>query len=269
MQLLKEALIGKNNIKNVSSDITTRINKREFSTGDVALLRNGNIGVIVFLSDIKDAGLYTGITVHETGSWIEADEDLHEFSGLALNSFKDNGESYWSNEFDIMKIQRKAISIDICKNDVQLYRTLTDKKSFTHLKESIDEALIGKHNIKNAEGMINEIRKKSDLQPGDMCLQRDGSYGVYIGMCDYNKSSKFNLSCEDEEVIVFLVTPDTENFQYYPIKYLTDRLLDKDGESEFDIIKVIRGFCDPKFVNNPTAISSILSNVKKYEKYFK
>ena len=133
MRQLKEALISKKTLHRAHIDVS--INKKEFNTGDVVLMRNGNIGVIVFIKDIKKEDLYYGIHVHEKyGSMIEPDlEGTNHFTGLALNSYRDNGTSMWHEDFDIIKIVKKAISIDDCKDPFRLYRELTSGK-FDDLK---------------------------------------------------------------------------------------------------------------------------------------
>lgn len=126
MRQLKEALISKKTLHRAHIDVS--INKKEFNTGDVVLMRNGNIGVIVFIKDIKEENLYNGIHVHEKyGSMIEPDlEEPDHFTGLALNSYRDDGTSMWVDNFDIIRIQKKAISVSICKDPSRLYHELTN-----------------------------------------------------------------------------------------------------------------------------------------------
>jgi len=129
MRQLKEALISKKTLHRAHIDVS--INKKEFNTGDVVLMRDGNIGVIVFVKDIKEENLYNGIHVHEKyGSMIEPDlEEANHFSGLALNSYANDGRSMWHEDYDIIKIVKKAISIDDCKNPSRLYRDLINWQS--------------------------------------------------------------------------------------------------------------------------------------------
>lgn len=275
MRQLKEALIGRHNIDSVGS-YTTRIIKKEFSTGDVVLMRNGNIGVIVFIKDIKKENLYYGIHVSsEYGSMIEPElEETDHFTGLALNSYRDDGTSMWVDDFDIIKVIKKAISVNICKDPSKLYHELTSNK-FDILKESISEALIGKHNIDNSSRGYIVIRKdKSKLKDGDLCMQRDNSIGIYNSKADF---SAFNLSgspgvMSDEPTLIFYVpsrTSSISDFQHYPIKYYTADLRDSDSEDQFDVVKVIRGLFNPKDVNDPKKVKEFFEKESDIRKYFK
>lgn len=275
MRQLKEALIGRHNIDSVGS-YTTRIIKKEFSTGDVVLMRNGNIGVIVFIKDIKKENLYYGIHVSEEyGSMIEPDlEETNHFSGLALNSYRDDGTSMWVDDFDIIRIQKKAISVNICKDPSKLYRELTSNK-FDILKESVSEALIGKHNIdSSSRGYIVVRKDKSKLKDGDLCMQRDKSIGVFNSKADFQA---FNLSygggvVKGEPTLIFYVPSRVSaesDFQHYPIKYYTADLRDKDNENQFDVLKVIRGLFNPKDVNDPKKVKEFFEKEADIRKYFK
>ena len=270
---LKEALIGRHNIDSVSS-YTTRINKKEFSTGDVVLMKNGNIGVIVFIKDIKNENLYYGIHVSdEYGSMIEPDlEETNHFSGLALNSYRDDGTSMWIDDFDIIRIQKKAIPINICKDPSRLYRELTSNK-FDILKEYISEALIGKHNIDNGSRGYFEVKKdKSKLKDGDLCMQRDGSIGIYNSNADF---SAFSLGpsgmTSNEPTLIFYMPKQvltTSEFQHYPIKYYTADLRDGDHENQFDVVKIIRGLFNPKDVNDLKKVKEFFEKEPDIRKYF-
>lgn len=275
MRQLKEALIGRHNIDLTGGSYTTRINKKEFSTGDVVLMRNGNIGVIVFIKDIKEEDLYNGIHVHEQyGSMVEPDlEEPNCFSGLALNSYANDGRSMWVEDFDIIKIKKKAISVNVCRNPSKLYRELTSNK-FDILKESISEALIGKHNIDNSSRGYIEIRKdKSRLKDGDLCMQKDLSIGVYNSNADFRA---FNLRDDGgivngEPTLIFYMPNQvltTSEFQHYPIKYYTADLRDKDNEDEFNVVKVIRGLFNPKDVNDPKKVKEFFEKETDIRKYF-
>ena len=270
---LKEALIGRHNINSVVS-YTTRIIKKEFSTGDVVLMKNGNIGVIVFIKDIKNENLYYGIHVSkEYGSMIEPElEETDHFTGLALNSYRNDGTSMWVADFDIIKVIKKAIPVNICKNPSRLYRELTSNK-FDILKASISEALIGRHNIDDSSRGYIEIRKdKSRLKDGDLCIQRDGSIGIYNSKSDF---SSFDLdsfgTTSDEPTLIFYKPKQvltTSKFQHYPIKYYTADLRDGDHENQFDAVKVIRGLFDPKDVNDPKKVKEFFKKESDLRKYF-
>lgn len=274
MRQLKEALIGRHNIDSVVS-YTTRIIKKEFSTGDVILMKNGNIGVIVFIKDIKNENLYYGIHISEYGSMIEPELEMTDtFTGLALDSYRDDGTSMWVADFDIIKVIKKAIPVNICKNPSRLYRELTSNK-FDNLKDSISEALIGRHNIDDSSRGYIEVRKdRSRLKDGDLCMQRDGSIGIYnsnANLSAFNLTGSPGVSSNEPTLIFYMPNQvlTTSEFQHYPIKYYTADLRDGDHENQFDVIKVIRGPFNPKDVNDPKKVKEFFKKESDLRKYFK
>lgn len=126
------------------------------------------------------------------------------------------------------------------------------------------ESLIGNHNIKNASS-YQIITKKSDLRMGDLCMQRDGQIGVYVEDIDL---SKFNIHSKDDKTILFLKAGQGISWQHYPVKYLGVGLKDIDGESEFDMIKVVRGSLMPQVCKDPNLLYKYLSDERNYAKYF-
>lgn len=126
------------------------------------------------------------------------------------------------------------------------------------------EALIGSHNIKNASN-YQIITKKDDLRMGDLCMQRDGQIGVYVEDIDL---SKFNIHSKEDKTILFLKVGQGMSWQHYPVKYLGIGLKDIDGESEFDMIKVVRGSLTPQVCKDPNLLYKYLSDERNYAKYF-
>jgi len=131
------------------------------------------------------------------------------------------------------------------------------------------KALISKNTVHRAHAWHTIPLKKSELRDGDLCMQRDNSVGIY--------NSKPNLKAFDlkqgpdynEPTLIFC--PDEleyGNFQQYKIKYYTDDLEDKNGEEEFNAIRIVRGLFDPKDVNDPKKVKEFLEDNSNYEKYF-
>lgn len=133
-------------------------------------------------------------------------------------------------------------------------------------------ALISKRNISNASSHLR-ITKKSDLRPGDMCHQNDGTFGVYIGFMNTDLSEKFNIVEDDVDTIIFLRPSrniiGSKTWEHYPLYCLTEALKDSEGDHKYDMIEVIRGICDPNIVHDPDKLEDFLEDESKYIKYFK
>lgn len=126
------------------------------------------------------------------------------------------------------------------------------------------EALIGGHNDKNAI-TYQIITKKDDLRMGDLCMQRDGQIGVYVEDIDL---SKFEIHSKEDATILFLKAGPGMAWQHYPTKYLGSGLKDMEGDSEFDVVKAVRGTLKPETCKDPKQLYKYLSDERNYAKYF-
>jgi len=129
------------------------------------------------------------------------------------------------------------------------------------------KALISKRTINRAHVIHNVPLKKSELQDGDLCMQRDNSIGIYNSKTDFDAGG-FRPVQEDDPTLIFYTPNQIPRFQHFPTKYYTDDLKDQDGEYRFDIVKVIRGLFNPKDVNDPKKVKEFLGNKSNYKNYF-
>jgi len=133
------------------------------------------------------------------------------------------------------------------------------------------KALISKSTIHRAHVWKAISLKKSNLQDGDLCMQRDNSIGIYNSRADFDA---FNLTRDgitlNGPTLIFYTPGKSRHsdFQHYPIQYYTDDLEDRDYEEEYDVIKIVRGLFNSKDVNDPKKVKEFLENNSNYEKYF-
>lgn len=133
--------------------------------------------------------------------------------------------------------------------------------------KQLKEALINKSNINHSKRYFREITKKSDLRDGDMCLQGDGSFGVYIEKFGRKEADKYRLT--ENRVPIFLFFEKDDRWLKFSVTYLTEDLKDKTNDKNYDIIKVLRGVCDPKLIEDPDKLEKFLVNFTAFDKYFK
>lgn len=133
--------------------------------------------------------------------------------------------------------------------------------------KQLKEALINKSNINHSRRSFKEITKKSDLKDGDVCLQGDGSFGVYIKKFGRKESDKYSVA--ESSCPIFLFYESDDRWLKFSTTYLTDDLKDINNNKKYDIIKVLRGVCDPKLIDNPDELQKFLVNFKDFDKYFK
>ena len=135
----------------------------------------------------------------------------------------------------------------------------------------LKEAFITKKNLSkvSASNVIVVRNKKSELQDGDLCLQKDNTIGVYNSKADFDafNLSRGSVKWNKPTLIFYMPSSGFSDFKHYPMSYYMEDLKDKDGEVEYDVVKIIRGLFDPKDVNNPEKVKEFFKNTD-LRKYF-
>lgn len=126
--------------------------------------------------------------------------------------------------------------------------------------------LISKKTLNRAHVIRNIPLKKSELQNGDLCMIRDGSVGMYIEKTNKEQSKAFG-TLQQRAVIVFFLAAYAD-ISYYPTEFYTEDLKDKDDDTKYDVMKLIRVSLDFD-IEDPIAIKAFLKNRYNYINYFK
>lgn len=126
--------------------------------------------------------------------------------------------------------------------------------------------LISKKTLNRAHVICNIPLKKSELQNGDLCMIRDGSVGIYIEKTNKEQSKAFGTLYQRSVIVFFLAA--YADISYYPTEFYTEDLKDKDDDTKYDVMKIIRGSWDFD-IENPIAVEAFLKNKYNYMSYFK
>lgn len=124
----------------------------------------------------------------------------------------------------------------------------------------LKEGLLSKKNIDKLQVAESIELRKKNLRDGDLCLQRDGEVGVYISNSDYKM---FNMPEDSEKYAIMFYYPQSQyrKWERYLMGNYDDNLIDRDGDEEYDCVKIVRGLCDPKWVNDREKLEKLLMKV--------
>ena len=107
--------------------VDTDVDISKLKSGDVLFLRNGDVGMSVFLDDIGSDSFYPGIRIVKNGSMIHPERLItYEFSGLELSGYYQNGKCKYANRFDIIGVISGACDREIYMKPNKLWKYLMD-----------------------------------------------------------------------------------------------------------------------------------------------